>query len=110
MNTEKERKDLLKKFYDSFVEHTGGTIKCVRHDRGSAQGGWFELQFQHHLNCDDLQKIGDFVRLKFTEPGKFTHLAPKLMATRNGIALCVQDSSVQKLAEGEKFKAVYLHV
>lgn len=102
MNTEKERKDLLKKFYNSFIEYAGGTIQCVRHDRGAAQGGWFELQFQHPLNCDDLQKIGDFIRLKFTEPGKFTHRVPKLMATRNGIAIIVQDAIVQKFFGEEK--------
>ena len=97
-----ERKDLIKKFYDSFVEYTGGTIKCVRHDSGEAQGGWFELQFQHPLNCEDLQKISEFVYHKFAEPYKFTHRVPKLMATRNGIALIVQDSLVQKIFEEGK--------
>lgn len=102
MKNEKERKDLLKKFYDSFVEHTGGKIKCVRIDRGVALGGWFELRFQHHLNCEDLLRISDFIYEKFSEPDRFTHLSAKIAASRDGIILYVQDSVVQKLAEGGK--------
>ena len=102
MKNVKERKDLLKKFYDSFVEHTKGKIKCVRIDKGVAQGGWFELKFLHHLTCEDLLRISDFIYVKFSESDRFTHLSAKIAASRDGIILYVQDSAVQKLADGGK--------
>ncbi len=69
MKTEKQRKDLLKRFYQSFTEYTFEQIKCRPVDRGVAYGGWFELIFRDSLHAEDLIEIGNFLKEKFSQEG-----------------------------------------
>ena len=102
MKNEKERKDLVKKLRDSFKSFTGGSIRFDVEDKGVSYGGWIEIQFSNALNCDDLDQISSFIREKFYSPGLYSHLLPKMNATQYGVALSVQDSEVQKIAEEGK--------
>ena len=100
--TTKERKDLLKRFYQSFTEYTSERIKCRPVDRGVAYGGWFELIFRNSLHAEELVKIGNFLREKFSQEGLYSHLLPKLTATREGVSLIVQDREVERIATAGK--------
>jgi hypothetical protein len=102
MKNEKERKDLVQKLHDSFKSFTDGSIKFDVEDIGIKYGGWIEIQFRNTLNCDDLDQISKFIRKKFSSPGLFSHLHPKMKATQYGVALVVQDSVVQKFIEEGK--------
>jgi hypothetical protein len=77
MNNKQQRKDLLKKFYQSFTEYTLEQIKCSPIDRGVAYGGWFEIVFPNALDCEDLVLIGKFIKEKFFQEGLYSHLLPK---------------------------------
>lgn len=102
MKTEKQRKDLLKRLYQSFTEYTFEQIKCRPVDRGVAYGGWFELIFRDSLHAEDLIEIGNFLKEKFPQDGLYSHLLPKLIPTREGVSLIVQDREVQRIAEEGK--------
>ena len=112
MKTEKQRKDLLKRFYQSFTEYTFEQIKCRPVDRGVAyggwfyqtipQGGWFELIFRDSLHAEDLIEIGNFLKEKFSQEGLYSHLLPKLIPTREGVSLIVQDKEVERIANAGK--------
>jgi hypothetical protein len=96
--TTKERKDLLKRFHQSFTEYTSEQIKCRPVDRGVAYGGWFEIVFPKALDCEDLVLIGKFIKEKFSQPDRYSHLLPKLTATKEGISLIVQDREVERIS------------
>jgi hypothetical protein len=100
--TTKERKDLLKRFYQSFTEYTSEQIKCRPVDRGVAYGGWFELIFRDSLHAEDLIEIGNFLKEKFSQEGLYSHLLPKLIPTREGVSLIVQDKEVERIANAGK--------
>ena len=100
--TTKERKDLLKRFYQSFTEYTSERIKCRPVDRGVACGGWFELIFQNSLHAEDLIEIGYFLKEKFSQEGLYSHLLPKIIPTREGVSLIVQDREVERIATAGK--------
>lgn len=99
MKTENQRKDLLKRLHQSFIEHTSGKIKCRPVDRGVAYGGWFELIFQNSLHAEDLIEIGNFLKEKFSQEGLYSHLLPKLIPSSEGVSLIVQDREVQRIAD-----------
>ena len=82
--TTKERKDLLKRFYQSFTEYTSEQIKCRPVDRGVAYGGWFELIFRNSLHAEELIKIGNFLREKFSQEGLYSHLILSLPLPEKG--------------------------
>ncbi len=100
--TTKERKDLLKRFYQSFTEYTSEQIKCRPVDRGVAYGGWFELIFQNSLHAEELIEIGYFLKEKFSQEGLYSHLLPKIIPTREGVSLIVQDKEVERIANAGK--------
>jgi len=102
MKTEKQRKDLLKRFYQSFTEYTFEQIKCRPVDRGVAYGGWFELIFRDSLHAEDLIEIGNFLKEKFSQEGLYSHLLPKLIPTREGVSLIVQDKELERIANAGK--------
>jgi len=102
MKTEKQRKDLLERFYQSFTEYTFEQIKCRPVDRGVAYGGWFELIFRDSLHAEELIEIGYFLKEKFSQEGLDSHLLPKLISTREGVSLIVQDTEVERISTAGK--------
>jgi len=98
----KERKALLGKFHKDFIVYTLNQISCRAIDRGVAYGGWFEIVFPKALNCEDLALIGKFVKEKFSQPDRYSHLLPKLTATKEGISLIVQDREVERISTAGK--------
>ena len=102
MKTENQRKDLLERLHQNFTEHTSGRIKCRPVDRGVACGGWFELIFQNSLHAEDLIEIGYFLKEKFSQEGLYSHLLPKIIPTREGVSLIVQDREVERIATAGK--------
>jgi hypothetical protein len=98
----KERKALLGKFHKDFIVYTLNQISCRAIDRGVAYGGWFEIVFPKALDCEDLVLIGKFIKEKFSQPDRYSHLLPKLTATREGISLIVQDSEVERISTAGK--------
>jgi hypothetical protein len=102
MKTKKQRKDLLNRFYQSFTEYTLGQIKCKPVDRGIAYGGWFELIFRDSLHAEELLEISNFLGEKFYQEGRYSHLLPKLIPTREGISLIVQDREVERISTAGK--------
>ena len=101
-NNKQQRKDLLKKFYQSFTEYTLEQIKCSSIDRGVAYGGWFEIVFPNALDCEDLVLIGKFIKEKFFQEGLYSHLIPKITTTEEGISLIVHDSEVERISNAGK--------
>lgn len=102
MKNNQERKNLVQKLRDSFKSFTGGSIMFDVEDKGLSQGGWIEIQFLNRLNCDDLDQISRFIREKFSQPDKFSHLLPKMKSAQYGIVLSIQDTDVQRLIEEGK--------
>jgi hypothetical protein len=98
----KERKALLGKFHKDFIVYTLNQISCRAIDRGVAYGGWFEIVFPKALNCEDLVLIGKFIKEKFSQPDRYSHLLPKLTATKEGISLIVQDREVERISNAGK--------
>ena len=97
---QKVRKNLLKRFHNSFKEQTG--IPCYSHDQGVAYGGWFNIIFKTSLNADQLIKVAEFIKENFSAPGTFSHVLPKIGASKEGVCLVVQDSQVQRIANEGK--------
>jgi len=102
MKTENQRKDLLERLHRSFTKSTSEQIKCRPVDRGVACGGWFELIFSNSLHAEDLIRIGNFLKEKFSQEGLYSHLLPKIIPTGEGVSLIVQDTEVQRIADQEK--------
>ena len=103
MKNNQERKNLVKKLHDSFKAFTGGSIGFDIEDyQGFRVGGWIEIQFSGSLNCDQLDQISGFIREKFSEPGLYSHLLPRLNATQYGVALSIMDTEVQRLIDEGK--------
>ena len=98
----KERKALLDKFRKDFIVYTLNQISCRAIDRGVAYGGWFEIVFPKALDCEDLVLIGKFIKEKFSQPDRYSHLLPKLTATKEGISLIVQDREVERISNAGK--------
>jgi hypothetical protein len=98
----KERKALLGKFHKDFIVYTLNQIRCRAIDRGVAYGGWFEIVFPKALDCEDLVLIGKFIKEKFSQPDRYSHLLPKLTATKEGISLIVQDREVERISTAGK--------
>jgi hypothetical protein len=98
----KERKALLDKFRKDFIVYTLNQISCRAIDRGVAYGGWFEIVFPKALDCEDLVLIGKFIKEKFSQPDRYSHLLPKLTATKEGISLVVQDREVERISTAGK--------
>jgi hypothetical protein len=98
----KERKALLDKFRKDFIVYTLNQISCRAIDRGVAYGGWFEIVFPKALDCEDLVLIGKFIKEKFSQPDRYSHLLPKLTATKEGISLIVQDREVERISTAGK--------
>lgn len=98
----KERKALLGKFHKDFIVYTLNQISCRAIDRGVASGGWFEIVFLKALDCEDLVLIGKFIKEKFSQEGLYSHLLPKIIATKEGISLIVQDSEVERISNAGK--------
>jgi hypothetical protein len=98
----KERKALLGKFHKDFIVYTLNQIRCRAIDRGVAYGGWFEIVFPKALDCEDLVLIGKFIKEKFSQPDRYSHLLPKLTTTKEGISLVVQDKEVERISTAGK--------
>ena len=98
----KERKALLGKFHKDFLVYTLNQISCRAIDEGVVYGGWFGIVFLKSLDCEDLVLIGKFIKEKFSQPDRYSHLLPKLTATREGISLIVQDSEVERISTAGK--------
>jgi hypothetical protein len=94
------REDLLTRFCDTFKSDT--QIPCYAHDEGVAYGGWFNIIFKASLNADQLIKVAEFIKDNFSVPGTFSHILPKIGASKGEVCLIVQDSEVQRIAEGGK--------
>lgn len=98
----KERKALLGKFHKDFLAYTLNQISCRAIDEGVVYGGWFEIVFLKSLDCEDLVIIGKFIKEKFSQEGLYSHLLPKIIATREGISLIVQDREVERISNAGK--------
>ncbi len=96
----KVRKDLLKRFYETFKSDTG--IRCYSHDEGVAYGGWMKIVFETYLNADQLIKIAEFIKENFSVTGTFSHTLPKIGISKEGLCIVVQDTEVQRIAEEGK--------
>ena len=97
----KVREDLLKRLHNSFEKAETG-IPFYSDDEGVAGGGWMKISFKVYLNADQLIKVSEFIKEKFSVPGTFSHILPKIGVSKGGVSIIVQDTEVQRIAEEGK--------
>jgi len=77
--------DLIKTFAQDFTKSTGIKVDTYCDERTFPH--WKRLALPHSLNCDDLEKISNFIRERFSENGKYSELLVKLTVFSGGITL-----------------------
>jgi len=88
------RENLLNKLHEAFSEDTN--IKAKPYDAGKAYGGWLELIIGQ-VNCSEMESIAMFLRKRFSQPDRYSHNLPKLVAKREGVCLIFQDTEVERV-------------
>jgi len=88
------REKILKDLHSTFTNETN--IKSVANDRGVVNGGWLELVLSD-VNCEQMEKISNFLRYHFSQPNLFSHNLPRLVACRGGVSLIFQDKEVERI-------------
>jgi hypothetical protein len=84
----------LKKFKDHFIQQTRMNPIACEENRTFMH--WKRLIFAQ-LNCNDMEKISNYIKETFSTPGKFSHHLPKIQGWENNcIALTVDVSQIKE--------------
>lgn len=84
--------NVLKMFEIDFKSITG--IKV--YDAKIGTGNWCRLELDQ-LNCDELEKIANFIRLRFTKEGQYRHHLPKIGRGDYGLALIIGEELLKQI-------------
>jgi hypothetical protein len=86
--------DLLKTFAQDFTQSTGIKVHAFCDERTYPH--WKRLLLPSGLTCEDMTKISNFIKEKFSQKGKYSHLLVTLGSHDGGITLTADVKDLER--------------
>lgn len=87
-------KDLLKEFARDFTQETGIKVHTLEE---YTTPHWKRLVIYQGIDCEEMEKIASFIRMRFSQPGLYSHLMVALNSYEGYLCLTADIKDLERI-------------